>query len=192
MLYGAQTPRRRDAQRNRSAIVRAAGEVMTSPRPAVAMPEIARRAGVGLATVYRHFPDRHALAVAVVTDRITVLETCVAENAHRPAAFRRILDEILRCQVRMRPLALLARGLDPHARGRLERRILTVLAGPLRRAQEHGHVRRDLVPGDLALLFAIVEGVVDGASGGAAGASGGAAAERAIELALDGVCRPDP
>ena len=181
MLYGAQTPRRRDAQRNRSAILDAACEVMTSQRPVVGMPEIARRAGVGVATLYRHFPDRYALAVAVVTDQIVRLESFVAANADRPAAFRRILGEILRTQTRMRPLALLARGLDAPARGRLERRILAVLAEPLRRAQEHGYVRRDLVPGDLVLLFTIVEGVADAH----------AAVDRTIELVLDGICLAD-
>src|SRR3954468_5571681 len=66
VLYGAQPARRRDAQRNRTAILRAACEVMTSQRPVVGMPEIARRAGIGQATLYRHFPDRSALAAGVI------------------------------------------------------------------------------------------------------------------------------
>ncbi len=183
MLYGAQPARRRDAQRNRSAILRAAGEVMTSQRPEIGMPEIARRAGIGQATLYRHFPDRLALAGAVITDQIDRLERCVAAGRDQPATFRQALDEILRTQITMRPLVRLARRLDPGLRGRYLRRIITVLTEPLRNAQRHGHVRADLVPDDLVLLLSMVEGVAEAAGDAAA-------AGRSIDLALDGVFRP--
>src|SRR3569833_3116480 len=78
VLYGTQTPRRRDAQRNRTAIVRAASEAMTTPRPAVGMSEIARRAGGGQATLFRHFPDRDALTAAVIGYQIERLELLIA------------------------------------------------------------------------------------------------------------------
>lgn len=187
MLYGAQTPRRRDAQRNRSAIVRAACEVMTSQRQVIGMSEVARRAGVGLATLYRHFPDRAALAAAVIADRVEWLEELVEAGAGHPGTFRRVLDELLRTQITMRPLVLLVRRLDVRARRRFERQVIAVLAEPLRRAQDHGHVRVDLVPSDLTLLFSMVEGVVEGADDVAAAQ---AAAGRSIDLALDGVFRP--
>ena len=187
MLYGAQTPRRRDAQRNRSAIVRAACEVMTSQRQVIGMSEVARRAGVGLATLYRHFPDRDALAAAVVADRVEWLEELVAVGSGHPATFRRVLSEMLRTQVTMRPLVLLVRRLDVRSRRRYERQAIAVLTEPLRWAQDQGHVRVDLVPSDLTLLFSMVEGVVEGA-GDAAVAQ--AAAGRSIDLALDGVFRP--
>lgn len=183
MLYGAQPARRRDAQRNRSAILRAAGEAMTSQRPEIGMPEIARRAGIGQATLYRHFPDRLALAGAVITDQIDRLERCVAAGRDQPATFRQALDEILRTQITMRPLVRLARRLDPGLRGRYLRRIITVLTEPLRNAQRHGHVRADLVPDDLVLLLSMVEGVAEAAGDAVA-------AGRSIDLALDGVFRP--
>nr|BFE78459.1 hypothetical protein GCM10020093_010600 [Planobispora longispora] len=66
MPYGGQGPRRQDAQRNRLAIIQAAVSMMSDPRSLGVMPEIARRAGVGQATLYRHFPDRNALADAVI------------------------------------------------------------------------------------------------------------------------------
>ena len=187
LLYGAQTPRRRDAQRNREAIVRAACEVMTSRRQAIGMSEVARRAGVGLATLYRHFPDRDALATAVVADRVERLAALVAAGAGHPATFRTVLDELLRAQITMRPLVFLVRRLDARTRRRFERQVIAVLAEPLRRAQDHGHVRVDLVPSDLTLLFSMVEGVVEGTDDVAAAQ---AAAGRSIDLALDGVFRP--
>jgi hypothetical protein len=87
----------------------------------------------------------------------------------------------------MRPLVQLARRLDTATRRRHLRRIITVLSEPLSSAQAHGHVRADLVPGDVVLLFGMVEGVV----GGAADAGEAVAlAGRSIDLALDGVFRP--
>jgi len=187
VLYGAQPARRRDAQRNRTAILRAASEAMTGPGTVIGMPEIARRAGIGQATLYRHFPDRLALAGAVIGYQIDRLERCVAAGAGQPATFRLAVDEILRTQIAMRPLVTLSRRLDAAARARHLRRIIAVLAEPLRSAQEHGRVRADLVPGDLVLLLSMVEGVVAGAADPAAAV---AAAGRSIDLALDGVFRP--
>jgi AcrR family transcriptional regulator len=187
MLYGAQPARRRDAQRNRTAIIEAACELMSTQRATVAMPEIARRAGIGQATLYRHFPDRTALAAAVIGYLIDGLERCVAAGHEQPATFRVALGEVLRAQVTMRPLVQLARRLDAVTRARYLRRIVGVLAEPLRRAQDQGVVRPDLVPDDLVLLFGMVEGVVEGASNHAEAI---AAAGRSIDLALDGVFRP--
>jgi AcrR family transcriptional regulator len=177
--YGAQTPMRRDAARNRAAILAAASEAMTTPRTTIGIPEIARRAGVGQATLYRHFPDRLALASAVITYQMERLEACVANTVRQPARFRQVLGELLRTQVTMRPLVLLARRLDPGVRDRFVRRMITALSAPLRSAQDQGYVRRDLAPGDLMLLVSMVEGVV---------ADDPAAAEKSIRIALDGIC----
>lgn len=57
---------RADALRNRERIVAAAREMFVEFGPEVPFDEIARRAGVGNATVYRNFPDRDALAREVV------------------------------------------------------------------------------------------------------------------------------
>ena len=187
MLYGSQQPRRRDAQRNREAIVLAACEAMTTERQAVGMPEIARRAGVGQATLYRHFPDRYALTDAVLSFQMDRLAACLAAHREDAGGFRLVLDEILRAQISMRPLVLLARRLEPAVRVRHQRRIVSLLAEPLRWAQEHGHVRRDLVPNDLVLLITMVEGVVESAADMVAA---GVAARRTIDLTLDGVFRP--
>jgi AcrR family transcriptional regulator len=179
LLYGRQPQRRRDAQRNRSAILQAATEVMTSPGPEFGMPEIARRAGIGQATLYRHFPDRLALAGAVIADHLGRLEDCVAAGGDQPGTFTRALDAILRTQVAMRPLVLLARRLDAGSQSRYLQRVGVLLAEPMRRAQAHGQVRADLVPADLVLLLSMVEGAVAAAGD----------ADRAIDLALNGVFR---
>ena len=66
-------PLRADARRNRARVLEAAREVFAAEGLAVPLDEIARRAGVGAGTVYRHFPTKEALFEAVVTDRIKAL-----------------------------------------------------------------------------------------------------------------------
>ena len=66
-------PLRADARRNRARVLEAAREVFAAEGLAVPLDEIARRAGVGAGTVYRHFPTKEALFEAVVTERIKAL-----------------------------------------------------------------------------------------------------------------------
>ncbi|GII04701.1 TetR family transcriptional regulator [Planobispora takensis] len=186
MPYGAHGPRRSDARRNRMAIIQAAVDVMSDPRAPVMMPEIARRAGVGQATLYRHFPDRNALAEAVIGYEISRLEACV-DGPGEPVPFRDLLGEVLRTQVTMRSLVALTYRLDPRTRERYERRMITVLAGPLRRAQDRREVRGDVRARDLALLFGMVEGVMRSAGGDVDAATARTDACRSIELMLDGL-----
>jgi AcrR family transcriptional regulator len=186
VLYGAPTARRQDAQRNRAAIVRAATEVMTSPGSTIAMPEIARRAGVAQATLYRHFPDRSALAAAVIAHQLQLLEACAAADTGQPVTFHHLLREMLHNQIAMRPLVLLARRLEAGVRDRFERRLIAAFAEPLRRAQSVGQVRRDFALKDLMLLVTMVQGVAEATDDIAVAQ---AAADRSIELVLDGVFR---
>ncbi|MFF6781151.1 TetR family transcriptional regulator [Streptomyces sp. NPDC012510] len=75
MIVGADRatppPRRRDAQRNWELLVAAAHEVFTEQGLDAPLDVIARRAGVGNATLYRHFPTRAALIDAVFRDQLT-------------------------------------------------------------------------------------------------------------------------
>lgn len=63
-------PLRADAARNRARVLEVAYDTFASDGLAVPIDEIARRAGVGAGTVYRHFPTKEALFVAVVDDRL--------------------------------------------------------------------------------------------------------------------------
>ena len=186
MLYGAPPARRQDAQRNRAAIVLAASEVLAGGASTISMPAIARRAGVGQATLYRHFPDRSALAAAVIGHHLHRLEALAASEACPPAMFRELLRGVLHTQVAMRPLVALARRLAPGDRDRFQRRLLAALGEPLRRAQSHGYVRGDVTPADLLLLVAMVQGVAEATEDLA---EARAAADRSIDLVLDGVCQ---
>ncbi|MCO5993564.1 TetR/AcrR family transcriptional regulator [Actinoallomurus rhizosphaericola] len=66
-------PRRTDAARNARALLTAARELFDERGPDVALDEVARRAGVGNATLYRHFPTRSELIVAVYADEVETL-----------------------------------------------------------------------------------------------------------------------
>lgn len=189
MLYGTPTARRRDAQRNRAAILEAAGEVLAGGALVALMPEIARRAGIGQATLYRHFPDRHALTAAVITYQLDLLHARAATHAQHPDQFHCLLREVLHHQVEMRGLISMVRRLDPAVQERYRQRLIAAFEVPLSRARDHGYVRADLVCEDLWLLFAMVQGVVDATGDGAAVR---AAADRAVDLIVDGVFRAGP
>jgi len=65
--------RRADAERNRDKILAAARAAFADPDAEVSMAEISRRAGVGMATLYRNFPGRRELLEALYAERITAL-----------------------------------------------------------------------------------------------------------------------
>ncbi|WP_229073687.1 TetR/AcrR family transcriptional regulator [Actinoplanes sp. DH11] len=174
MLYGAPATRRRDAQRNRAAILEAASEVLTGSGEIALMPEIARRAGVGQATLYRHFADRHTLLAGVIAYQLERLEAAAEQTD-----FRRLLSETLHSLTAHPGLVRLAGRLDPAMQVRYLRRLVAAFAVPLCRARERGEVRPDLELEDLGLLFAMVQGAVE--KNGDPG--------RSIAIILDGVFR---
>ncbi|PSL57264.1 TetR family transcriptional regulator [Saccharothrix carnea] len=70
---GTPVRRRADAQRNRDKLVAAASAVIAEAGTGASLEEIARRAGVGSATLHRHFPNRADLLAAVLRDRVRTL-----------------------------------------------------------------------------------------------------------------------
>src|SRR3954452_22069013 len=69
MAIAEDRPLRADARRNRQAIVRAARAVFARDGRQAQMDDVARRAKVGIGTVYRHFPTKEALLEALAQDR---------------------------------------------------------------------------------------------------------------------------
>jgi AcrR family transcriptional regulator len=72
-------PMRADARRNRERILQAARELFASQEPEVQMDDIARRAGVGVGTVYRHFPDKQVLMGELVRERFDLFNETLGE-----------------------------------------------------------------------------------------------------------------
>src|SRR5215468_12232436 len=69
----APRPLRRDAERNRQLILRAASEVFTSRGLQASLDDVAQHAGVGVGTVYRRFPDKEALVEALFEERLDTM-----------------------------------------------------------------------------------------------------------------------
>jgi len=67
------TTRRADAERNRDKILAAARSAFAEPEAEVSMAEVSRRAGVGMATLYRNFPGRQELLEALYTDEVNAI-----------------------------------------------------------------------------------------------------------------------
>src|SRR5258705_13790277 len=92
-LHGlVRPPARADARRNYEALLAAASEVFGARGPDASLDEIARRAGVGNATLYRHFPTRRDLLVAVCVEEVEGLcalgERLAASARPAPALVR--------------------------------------------------------------------------------------------------------
>lgn len=151
-------PRRADAVRNRAAVVRAAAEVFTERGAGAGVEEIAARAGVGKATVYRSFPTKEHLIAAVATERLQWLadqsEAALADpHADGFAAVR----DLLRATVRTRSQGLLAHGLAhpcelPELQAARDR-AMAAGAALLHRGQEQGTIREDVTHPELILQF---------------------------------------
>ncbi|SNQ47744.1 Transcriptional regulator [Frankia canadensis] len=86
--------RRSDARRNHERVVRAAVEVFAELGLATTVPDVADRAGVGKATVYRNFPSRDDLVAAVITHQLrwfVNMTRSALDNPDAAAAFRELI-----------------------------------------------------------------------------------------------------
>jgi AcrR family transcriptional regulator len=156
---------RADAERNRSAVLAAAEAVYAEQGVEVSLNEIARRAGIGNATLYRHFPSREALLSEVYAGQLerycAIAET--AAHADDPVtALRDCVTATCALQATNRGLAdLLAslRPLSPHVE-ELRARHYRAIATLFRRAVRSGKVRVDASPADLAVLLIANAGLI--------------------------------
>jgi AcrR family transcriptional regulator len=145
-------PRRKDALRNHERVVAAAVEVFREHGGEASVPQIAARAGVGKATVYRSFPTKEDLLEAIT--RLSLDELAQRTAAERPEtdqyqAFRRYVLELFDALARDRLLAERLSDSESAAAGS----ILRTLADTMGRAQEAGQIRADAVELDLRVLL---------------------------------------
>jgi AcrR family transcriptional regulator len=77
-------PKRADARRNYDKLVAAAREAFAEDGTSAPLEEIAQRAGVGIGTLYRHFPTRQALLEAVYVDEVEAMARSAADLADLP------------------------------------------------------------------------------------------------------------
>lgn len=151
--------RRADARRNARLLLTAAKELFSERGPEVAMDEVARLAGVGNATLYRNFPTRSDLLVAVYADEVTALCDQGAALLAEPRAAEALftwLDSFLIHVATRRPLALAATDSSDEQRtelfGRWHELMTSTAERLLTRAQQEGTVGADLTVTDMLAL----------------------------------------
>ncbi|MFF2042272.1 TetR/AcrR family transcriptional regulator [Kitasatospora sp. NPDC058170] len=159
-MSGAQErPLRADAARNRARLLDVATEVFTTRGVGVPTEEIARAAGVGVGTLFRHFPTKEALLEAVMVRRLEAIAARTARLAagSEPAeaflaCFRLVIDRSAGRNEFAQALA--AAGVDAHAAlQESSTAIRAQLAELLTGAQQAGAVRPDLgLPELIALM----------------------------------------
>jgi AcrR family transcriptional regulator len=179
---------RRDARDNRAAILDAARELFADSAD-IAMCQVARRAGVGQGTLYRHFANRSALAAEILDEHVARIEALAAVEAGNPEAFFVLLHSLFDGMVGLHGLAVLARQdaeTDTHL-NRSRERIRELLEEPLRDAKASGTLRPDLTADDVFLIFAMARGAMEGLPDRPARA---AVAQRVLALILPSVEQP--
>jgi AcrR family transcriptional regulator len=151
-------PMRADARRNYERLVATAREAFAEQGPEAPLDDIARRAGVGPGTLYRHFPNREALVEAVYRGEIADL-SARAYQLIEDLAPEDALAEWLREEIRF---VTLKRGLAATLKAVLDKDSETfawchatlrdAVAAVVGRAQEAGVIRADVTPTDVLRL----------------------------------------
>ena len=149
---------RSDARRNRERLVASARELLASEGLDVSVEEITRHAGLGMGTLYRHFPTKEDLIDAVLEDAFGELvgaaeEAAASEDAW--AGFTSFLDRVLALHATNRGLKDMLSNRE-HGRERAQKmraRIRPLLRTMIERAQAQGTLRSDFRAEDLPLVF---------------------------------------
>jgi AcrR family transcriptional regulator len=151
-------PLRRDAERNRERILEAAREAFAEDGLAVTLDEIARRAGVGVGTVYRRFPDKEQLIDALFEERIGEVVALAEAALRRDDAWEGLVSflegatALHACDRGLKEVTLSGtHGLERV--GRARQLMFPLVTQLVERAQEQGTLRRDAAPTDLPLML---------------------------------------
>ncbi|MCS0602107.1 TetR/AcrR family transcriptional regulator [Streptomyces sp. LP11] len=153
---------RADAARNRARVLRVAREQLAAGDDSLQLNTIARLAGVGVGTVYRHFPNRHALREALSAERFRELveeaEAAAAEEDALAGLHRLLRFTLDRALEDSGFAAVLESASDAEARtSALKAELDGAVAELLDRARLAGAIRRDLRADDLRRLLCGIE-----------------------------------
>jgi AcrR family transcriptional regulator len=162
----ASTTLRRDARRNRERLVASARELFAREGVDVSVEEITHHAGVGMGTLYRHFPTKEELIDAVLEDsfaEVVELAERAATEDDAWAGFAGFLEQALARHAANRGLKDVVAS-SGHGRQRaqaIRTRIQPLLRQLVERAQEQGTLRSDFTPEDLPLVFWTASRVIE-------------------------------
>jgi AcrR family transcriptional regulator len=149
---------RADATRNRVAILTAARQVFAEQGLRAPLEEIARRAGVGIATLYRRFPTRERLVAAALIEKITQFETAASQALAEPDpwdGFAGLVRRICELQADDRGLSDLLSMTLPASEEveQLRAKAHAHVAELVARAKASGRLRPDFAAEDLLLVL---------------------------------------
>jgi AcrR family transcriptional regulator len=175
-------PRRADARRNYDQLVGAASAAFAREGADASLEEIARQAGVGSATLHRHFPSRQALLNAVFHDRVELLCAQARDLAGRPDPGPALTDWLRSVSAYATTTRGLASSLVPATDNACHRMMEEAGDELLTRARETGAVRAEVSISDLLTLVVAISMTVEHRPG-----ADGGEAERLLDLALTGI-----
>jgi AcrR family transcriptional regulator len=155
---GPSRPMRADARHNHEQLLVAARDLFIEEGPEVPLEEIARSAGVGIATLYRRFADRPALTRAVLLEALSRTEHAARSARDTSASPFATLAEYMHAVLDLRTSALipalLAELADDDSRLRQHREaIVAVVQDMIDDGHARGALRRDVTAADIGLLL---------------------------------------
>jgi AcrR family transcriptional regulator len=155
---------RADAARNRDRILAAGEEVFSEQGLEASVAEVARRAGVGKATIFRSYPTKEHLIAAITCDRVRWVEDLATEALDEPdawGAFEALLVQLARRHATdLTHLEALARQNDAPSLAKVRAGANEALRRLMDKAKAQGAMRDDAAPEDLRLLFHGVTGAM--------------------------------
>jgi AcrR family transcriptional regulator len=157
---------RRDAQRNRERLITSARQLFAEAGVDVSVEEITQHAGVGMGTLYRHFPTKGELVDAALEDafaELVALAEAAAEAEDAWAGLTGFLEEALAHHAANLGLkdVLATRKREAQRAEAMRARMRPLLHRLIERAHEQGSLRPDFTPEDLPLLFWTAGRIID-------------------------------
>jgi AcrR family transcriptional regulator len=153
-------PQRADARANHDKLVAAARALFTEKGTSAPLEEVAERAGVGIGTLYRHFPTRQALLEAVYVDEVEAMARAATELEELPPwdALSQWLHQYVGFAATKRALNEALMETDPSSNVLLTCRTAIVGAGTalVERAQHAGVVRNDTTFPDIVRMVGAI------------------------------------
>ncbi|MFW6091233.1 MAG: TetR/AcrR family transcriptional regulator [Actinomycetota bacterium] len=149
---------RQDARENRERILAAAEEVFGARGASGSTEDVAQRAGVGIATVFRHFPTKEDLIEAALLrhfDQLTERAHALAADTDPAVAWRTLVRTMIETGATKLTLAsmLADRGGLPNSAADASNRLKAAVSDVLRRAQDAGAVRPSVTVEEVYLLI---------------------------------------
>lgn len=156
--------KRRDAQRNRARLLDAARRMFSAEGCEVGVDRIAREAGVGPGTLYRHFPTKIDLILAVLDQQLEDMLGVIHEAAQREDGWQALVDLVVTnsdMQVKNHAIKqAIADQLDPAARARVRERCIEGVRPLVDSLHAAGTLRADATAEDVAALLRVVSSLV--------------------------------